>query len=182
VLWIRIHFFGFGSTNFFYSDSDPYTNILTRIFLKWCLIAFMCSGICTTEKKVFQLKNLRVFFSFKCLICDFLRNFYFTTVSGSESKSEPFFRIRIQPKNSDYFGFGSTALVVILKKFCCWTKPYVNESRDAPDSDLVGYPAYPKAGFRISGKNGYQIFGSKFKCILNYEIDREIRFHESFRF
>jgi hypothetical protein len=41
----------------------------------------MCSGICTTEKKVFQLKNVPARFF---LILRFFTNFfYLTTVSGS---------------------------------------------------------------------------------------------------
>jgi hypothetical protein len=68
VLWIHTHFFGFGLGSTFFSDSnsvsdsDSYTNILNRNFLKWCLsllLLYMCTGICTTEKKVFHLKNLR---------------------------------------------------------------------------------------------------------------------------
>jgi hypothetical protein len=57
------------------------------------LIAFMCSGISMTEKKVFQLKNLCVtVFLFQVFYLRFFyTNFYFTTVSGSESKSELFF-------------------------------------------------------------------------------------------
>jgi hypothetical protein len=44
------------------------------------LIAFMstgmCSGTSSTEDKVFEQKNV-LFFSFKCLICDFSNNFIF---------------------------------------------------------------------------------------------------------
>jgi hypothetical protein len=58
VLWIRTHFFGFGSTHFF-SDSDLYTNILTWNVLKWCL----------------SLLSF-VFSSIKCLICDFSQKFF----------------------------------------------------------------------------------------------------------
>jgi hypothetical protein len=43
----------------------------------------------------------------------FHKNVHPTTVSESESvsESELFFRIRIQPKHSNYFGFGSATLV-----------------------------------------------------------------------
>jgi hypothetical protein len=64
--------FGFGSTNFFRFQ----IRILTLIFWPEIVLNgashcfYMCSGSCTTEKKVFQLKNLR-FFSFKYLTCDF---------------------------------------------------------------------------------------------------------------
>jgi hypothetical protein len=57
--------------------------------------------------------------------------------------------------------------------------------RDAPDTDLAGYPkagySTPKAGRRISGDAGYPA-GSKFKCLLNYEINKETRLHDRFLF
>jgi hypothetical protein len=31
-------------------------------------------------------------------------------------------------------------------------KKILKKSRDAPDTDFAGYPANPKAGYRISGK------------------------------
>jgi hypothetical protein len=97
VLLIRIHFFRIRIHNFVFA------------FGYGCF--HMCSGICTTEKKVFQLKNLGVFSLSSVWSAIFHKNFYFTIVSGSESKSE-LFRIRIQPKYSDSFGFGSTTLPV----------------------------------------------------------------------
>jgi hypothetical protein len=46
----------------------------------------------------------------------------------------------------------------------------INKGRDASDTDLDGYPAYPKAGYRISGRISGRIFRSKLKCLLKYEI------------
>ena len=44
----------------------------------------------------------------------------------------------------------------VVGRICCglWLS-----TRDAPDTDLVGYPANPKAGYRISGGAGYWISG-----------------------
>jgi hypothetical protein len=39
------------------------------------------------------------------------------------------------------------------------------EIRDAPNTDLAGYPANLKAGYRLSGQN----FGTTFKCTVKYE-------------
>jgi hypothetical protein len=56
----------------------------------------------------------------------FHKNVHPTTVpesdSESVSESELFFRIRIQPKNSDYFGFGfgSTTLATVTDLFYCF--------------------------------------------------------------
>jgi hypothetical protein len=56
------------------------------------------------------------------------------------------------------------------------------EIRDAPDTNLSGFPAYrisgyPKAGYRLSGEAGYQIssriFCSKFKWLLKYRITKK---------
>jgi hypothetical protein len=100
--------------NSFFSDSDPQIffririrfRILTGILMVWPRIFengashcfCMCSGICTKEKKVFQMTNLRFL---KCLICDFFTTFfYFTAVSGSESEL--------------FFAFGSSQNVRII--------------------------------------------------------------------
>jgi hypothetical protein len=55
-------FFGFGSTHFF-SDSDPYTNILTRNFLKWCLslLLYVLWNLYDREKS-FPTEKKRWFF------------------------------------------------------------------------------------------------------------------------
>jgi hypothetical protein len=48
-------FFSYSDPQIFCSDSDPDPKILTRHFLKCCLLLFsycMCSGTCTTEEKV----------------------------------------------------------------------------------------------------------------------------------
>jgi hypothetical protein len=56
----RTHFFRIRIHKFFLSDSvsdpDPSTNIVTQNFFYNASHCFyMCSGICKTEKKVFQL-------------------------------------------------------------------------------------------------------------------------------
>jgi hypothetical protein len=65
------------------------------------------------EKKI-SIENHKIFLFQVFDFYIFHKNFHPTTVS--ESESELFFRIRIwiQPKYSDYFGFGSTTLLVPL--------------------------------------------------------------------
>jgi hypothetical protein len=63
----------------------------------------------TTEKKVFQLKNVR-FFLFQVFNLRFFTKFLFYYSVCIRIRIQTFFRIRIQPKKSDYFGFGSTTL------------------------------------------------------------------------
>jgi hypothetical protein len=73
------------------------------------LIAFFCVLEFVRQRKSFPTEKRTVVFFLLCLICDFSpKKNYFTTVSGSESNV---FRIRIKPKYSDYFGFGSKTLV-----------------------------------------------------------------------
>jgi hypothetical protein len=109
------------------SDSDPYTNILVRNCIKWCISLLSCVFWNLYDRQIFP--NYVRFFSFKYLICDFSPTIYFTTVSGSKILIRNFFRIRIQPKYSDSFGFGSTFGSTTL---------------------LAGYPANQKSGYRIS--------------------------------
>jgi hypothetical protein len=75
----------------------------------------MCSGTCTTEKKSFPIEK-NILFLLYMFDLQFLTNFfYFTTVPGSEFESvseSELFRIRIRPKLTDSFGFGSTTLVL----------------------------------------------------------------------
>jgi hypothetical protein len=90
--WIQFHFFGFrfGNTG---------TNILTQIFLKWCL-------------SLQNLYNRGIpvpvrFPTEKHLVGDFPQNsLYFTLMSISF-----YFRIRIRPKLTNSFRFGSMTLV-----------------------------------------------------------------------
>jgi hypothetical protein len=92
-------FFGFWSLYYYF---DP------KFFKMVTLIAFMCSGICSTEKKVFQLKNLR-FSSYKCLICDLSPNcLFYNSCLDLDPNPNPnrnlFFR----------FGFGSSQSIRII--------------------------------------------------------------------
>jgi hypothetical protein len=112
-------FFGFvfGSTNFFSdSVSDPYTNILTRIFLKWCLslLSFVFWNLYDREKSFPTEK--RKFFVFQVFDLRFFIKFF--SLQQCLDPNPNFFRIRIriQPKYSDYFVFGSTTLVWIHSK------------------------------------------------------------------
>jgi hypothetical protein len=69
--------------NSFFSDLDPQFFFSDSAFIFWpknfkngashCF--HMCSGICTTEEKVFQLKNLR-FFLFQVFDLRFFKNFF----------------------------------------------------------------------------------------------------------
>jgi hypothetical protein len=70
------------------------------------------------------------FFSFKCLIYDFLQKYYNS----------------VWVTATTFFGFGSGQNLWILSD----SDPA--KTRDAPDTVFAGYPANPKAGYRISGR------------------------------
>jgi hypothetical protein len=99
VLWIRTHFFGFGSTNLFYSasvlDSDPYTNILTRNFLKWY-----------HREKSFPIEKL-TFFLFKVFDLQIFTKFFIL-----QQRLDP----NPNPNPNFFFGcgFGSSQNIRIL--------------------------------------------------------------------
>jgi hypothetical protein len=75
----------------------------------------MCSGTCTSEKKKLSIEKHKIFLFQVFDFFIFHKNVHPTTVSASESESELFVWIRIQPKHSDYFGFGSTTLLLSKK-------------------------------------------------------------------
>jgi hypothetical protein len=77
------------------------------------LIAFICSAICTTEEKVFQLENLRFFLFqvFDLQFCTHKKIILQQCLDPIRSQILTFFRIRSRPKHSDSFGFGSTTLI-----------------------------------------------------------------------
>jgi hypothetical protein len=100
-------FFGFGSTNFFRIRIRILRLIFwPQIFLNVASNCFhMCSGTCTSEKKIiflFQVFDLRfltqIFILQQCL-------------DPNPYPNPNFFRIRIQQKLLDSFGFGSTTLL-----------------------------------------------------------------------
>jgi hypothetical protein len=107
VLWIRTNFVRIRIRKFFssdsVSDSDPFTNNLTRNLLKWCLslLLYVFWNLYDREKS-FPTEKPTFFPLSSVGSAIFHKFFYFTTVSGSESNPN-FFRIRIQPKYSDYF-------------------------------------------------------------------------------
>jgi hypothetical protein len=118
-LWIRTHFFRIRIRiqKLFFSDSDTDSDSYCRLIF-WPqmvpLIAFICVLKPVGQRiKIFNRKTYDFSFSSVWFLI-FHKNFHPTTVSESESisvsESELFFRIRIQPKHSDYFGFGSTTL------------------------------------------------------------------------
>jgi hypothetical protein len=112
--------------NSFFSDSDPYAYILTRNFLKWCLslLSYVFWNLYDREKSFPTEK--RTFFSFLSVWFAIFRNtFYFKTVPGSESES--IFRIRIQPKYSDSFEFGS---ITLNRRVFCENYPYLVDRWD----------------------------------------------------
>jgi hypothetical protein len=51
--------------------------------------------------------------------------------------------------------------------------------RDAPDTEFAGYPASLKSGYRISGASRIpdirRNVNSKFKCLVKYEINKDIK-------
>jgi hypothetical protein len=71
------------------------------------------------SKKFFKSKKINIFF-FKCLIFDCSRKFSFYNSAWIwiRIRIRTFFRIRIQPKLSDSFGFGSTTLVLAYMNTC----------------------------------------------------------------
>jgi hypothetical protein len=94
--------------NSFYSDSDSQIFFRIRIlklkfwpefFLMVPLITFIC-----------VLESVRSFFLFQVSFLRFSPNFWFYNSVWIRIQIQTFFRIRIQPKYSDYFGYGSTTL------------------------------------------------------------------------
>jgi hypothetical protein len=89
VFWIRTYFFGFGSTIFFR------IRIRFRIliifwpdnFLKWCLSLLLYVFWNLNDRKFSSWKTYDFSFS-SVWFAIFHTNFYFTTVSGSESESK----------------------------------------------------------------------------------------------
>jgi hypothetical protein len=81
------------------------------------LIAFLCVLENVRQRKKISIEKHKIFLFQVFDFGFFTKIFHPTTVSESESESvsesELFvrIRIRIQPKNSDYFGFGSTTLL-----------------------------------------------------------------------
>jgi hypothetical protein len=96
----------FVDPNSFFSDSDPCTNILTRNFLNCSLslLSYVFWNQDDRERKIIPTEKRTVrFFLFQVFdLRFFTKNLYFTTVSGSESKSELF------------FGFGSSRNIRII--------------------------------------------------------------------
>jgi hypothetical protein len=70
----------------------------------------MCSGTCTSEKKIFNRETLDFFLS-RVWFLILHKKFSSYNSVWIRIRIRTFFRIRIQPKHSDYFGFGSTTLV-----------------------------------------------------------------------
>jgi hypothetical protein len=110
----EFNFFGFGfrSTNFF-SDSDLYTYILTRNLLKWCLslLFYVFWNLYYREKSFLIEKPTFIPLSrvWSAIFHTQKKNFILQQCLDPNPNPN-FFRIRIQPKYSDYFGFGSTTL------------------------------------------------------------------------
>jgi hypothetical protein len=112
----KLIYFGFESTNFFFGFG-MWIQILRLIF--WpqffqngasnCF--HMCSGTCMSEEKNFPIEKHNIFLFQVFDLQFFTRFFILTTVSGFESELF-LLRIRIQPKLSDSFGFGSTTLSI----------------------------------------------------------------------
>jgi hypothetical protein len=110
-VWIQIHIFGFwfGSTIFFRIRIQIRILILIfwhEVFLNSASHCFpMCSGICTTEKKVFQWGKRTVFFSFKSFLRRFVTQiFVFQKCLDPNPNSNP----------NIFFGFGSSQNIRIL--------------------------------------------------------------------
>jgi hypothetical protein len=115
---IQIHkFFSDSDT-----DSDHNTNILTHNVAFRCFR--MCSGTFTTEEK-FSNRKTYVFFSFKCLICDFSQKKIilqlcldptpYPNPDSDSAKTYGFFLIRIWIHNTS----GNRYYEYVLKKQIC---------------------------------------------------------------
>jgi hypothetical protein len=74
-------------------------------------MAFICVLDCTTEKKVFQLKNLR-FFSFKCLICDFSQRIFILQQCLDPNPNPNFFSDSDSAKIFGFFRVQNTTTLV----------------------------------------------------------------------
>jgi hypothetical protein len=108
VLWIRTHFLGFGSTIFFRIRILIHIYINPKIFKLVPLIAFIPVPVFWNlydKEKSFPTEKLRFFSPFKCFICDFAQQ-----CDPNLNPNPNFFRIRIQPKYSYYFGVVFTTL------------------------------------------------------------------------
>jgi hypothetical protein len=113
VLWIRINFFRIWIHNFFVGIGSKDSYFDPKVFQMVPRIAFMCSGTCTSEKKISNIKTY-FFFSFKCLICNFSQDFKFY--------NSVWIRIHIRTFFSDSdpakaFGFGSTTLLGMIPPY-----------------------------------------------------------------
>jgi hypothetical protein len=114
---IRIH-------NFF-SVSDSVSDwILMLIFwseiLCCSLLLYVFWNLYDREKKFSNWKT--VFFSFKCLICDFCTIFFYfkQCLDPNPNPNPTLFWIRIQPKYSDFLGFGFGSSTMHRTHNYCW--------------------------------------------------------------
>jgi hypothetical protein len=101
VLWIRILFRIRSLVLIFWPE----------FVLKWCLslLSFVFWNLYNRGKS-FPTEKRTFFLSFKFLICDFSKKKLFYNSASIRIQIRTFFRIWIQPKYSDYFGFESTTL------------------------------------------------------------------------
>jgi hypothetical protein len=115
----QISFFSNSDPQFFFNsnldkDSDLNTNNLTRSILKWSFSLLSSvfwnlydrgKSFRTEKRTFFSLSSVRsAIFQIKFL-------FYNSVWVRIRTRIRPFFRIRIRPKLTDSFGFGSTTLV-----------------------------------------------------------------------
>jgi hypothetical protein len=88
----------------------------TEFFFKWCLslLSFVCWNLYDREKSFPTEKN-----TFFCLSSVWSAIFHncFLFYNSVWIRIRTFFRIRIQPNYSDYFGFGSTTLLQTIRYF-----------------------------------------------------------------
>jgi ankyrin repeat protein len=140
VLWIRIHFFRIRIQNFF-SNLDPYTNILTRNFLKWCvsLLSYtvpMFWNLYDREKGFPPEKHMFMLFElFDMRLFTFLFLFY----------------------NSLGFGFGSSQNIRILSdsdpQHCLYLIPYLHFYRQ----EWIGWQTRARLAVYLKKKCRYRI-------------------------
>jgi hypothetical protein len=120
-------FFGFGTTNYGIFFGFGFLRLIfwPQIFLNGASNCFhMCSGTCNSETKIFNRKTKDFSLS---SVWFFTKIFILQQCLNPNPYPNPNFlriRVRIQPKHSDYFGFGlfgSTTLVVKIM-FCLPTR------------------------------------------------------------
>jgi hypothetical protein len=146
-------FFGFGSTKYFFRIRILRLIFWPGIFLNGASHCFysICVWNLYYREKSLPIEN-HIFFSFKWWIWDFHKIFKFILQQGLDPYSNPnLFRIRIRPKFTESFGFGSTTLVKTVP-----VQYYLRVSERLSDSDLQIFISNLDSDLQIFISDSYQ--------------------------